>query len=94
MTICGRCVDSLSMRLYMNPARHSREAGDSGFQVVIDYVWGRPAEVVLNAITRNGIRRRYDRDSLCADWGERGTDYLVLAAVLPEHRVMDVSGRP
>ena len=29
-----------------------REAGDSGFQVVIDYVWGRPAEVFLAAVTR------------------------------------------
>ena len=30
-----------------------RECGDSGFQVVIDYVWGHPAEVFLAAITRN-----------------------------------------
>lgn len=29
-----------------------REAGESGFQVVIDYVWGGPAEVFLAAITR------------------------------------------
>ena len=29
-----------------------REAGPSGFQVVIDYVWGRPAEAFLAAITR------------------------------------------
>jgi NADPH:quinone reductase-like Zn-dependent oxidoreductase len=29
-----------------------REAGESGFQVVLDYVWGRPAEVFLAAITR------------------------------------------
>jgi NADPH:quinone reductase-like Zn-dependent oxidoreductase len=29
-----------------------REAGEPGFQVVIDYVWGRPAEVFLAAITR------------------------------------------
>lgn len=29
-----------------------REAGQSGFQVVIDYVWGRPAEVFLAATTR------------------------------------------
>jgi NADPH:quinone reductase-like Zn-dependent oxidoreductase len=29
-----------------------REAGQSGFQVVIDYVWGRPAEAFLGAITR------------------------------------------
>jgi NADPH2:quinone reductase len=28
------------------------EAGDSGFQVVIDYVWGHPAEAFLAAITR------------------------------------------
>jgi NADPH2:quinone reductase len=29
-----------------------REAGQSGFQVVIDYVWGRPAEAFLAALTR------------------------------------------
>ena len=29
-----------------------REAGQSGFQVVIDYVWGTPAEAFLAAITR------------------------------------------
>ncbi len=29
-----------------------REAGASGFQVVIDYVWGRPAEAFLAAATR------------------------------------------
>ena len=29
-----------------------REAGQSGFRVVIDYVWGRPAEAFLAAITR------------------------------------------
>ena len=28
-----------------------REAGKSGFQVVIDYVWGRPAETFMAAIT-------------------------------------------
>ena len=29
-----------------------REAGQSGFQVVIDYVWGQPAQAFLAAITR------------------------------------------
>lgn len=28
-----------------------KEAGESGFQVVIDYVWGRPAEIFLAALT-------------------------------------------
>lgn len=29
-----------------------REAGQSGFQVVIDYLWGRPAEAFMAAMTR------------------------------------------
>ena len=29
-----------------------REAGESGFQVVIDYLWGHPTEVLLSAMTR------------------------------------------
>jgi len=31
----------------------AKEAGTSGFQVVIDYVWGQPTEAFLSAITRN-----------------------------------------
>ncbi len=30
----------------------SQGAGDAGFNVVIDYVWGRPTEILLSAITR------------------------------------------
>jgi NADPH:quinone reductase-like Zn-dependent oxidoreductase len=30
----------------------SQESGENGFDVVIDYVWGRPTEVLLSAITR------------------------------------------
>src|SRR5262249_28149731 len=33
----------------------AREAGPSGFQVVIDYVWGRPTEAFLSAVTRTRI---------------------------------------
>jgi len=32
--------------------RFLREAGKSGFQVVLDYLWGPPAEAFLSAITR------------------------------------------
>jgi len=28
-------------------------AGDEGFDVIIDYLWGRPAEVLLSAITKS-----------------------------------------
>jgi NADPH:quinone reductase-like Zn-dependent oxidoreductase len=31
----------------------AREAGETGFNVIIDYVWGRPTEVLLAAITRH-----------------------------------------
>ena len=30
----------------------AQESGDEGFNVVIDYVWGRPTEILLAAITR------------------------------------------
>lgn len=30
----------------------SQEAGEAGFNVVIDYVWGRPTEILLSAILR------------------------------------------
>jgi NADPH:quinone reductase-like Zn-dependent oxidoreductase len=33
-------------------AAFAHEAGDAGFQVVIDYVWGAPTETFLTAITR------------------------------------------
>ena len=29
-----------------------REAGGSGFQVIVDYVWGHPTEVLLNSLTQ------------------------------------------
>jgi NADPH:quinone reductase-like Zn-dependent oxidoreductase len=31
----------------------ARSAGDDGFDVIIDYLWGRPTEVVLAAITKS-----------------------------------------
>ena len=34
-------------------AAFAHEAGSGGFQVVLDYVWGRPAEVLLGAMTRH-----------------------------------------
>ena len=34
-------------------AAFAREAGSAGFQVVLDYVWGHPAEVLLGAMTRH-----------------------------------------
>lgn len=33
----------------------ARDSGDAGFDVIIDYVWGRPTEVLLAAITKPEI---------------------------------------
>ncbi len=33
-------------------ARFASEAGEGGFQVVLDYLWGRPVEVLLSALAR------------------------------------------
>ena len=52
------------------------EAGDSGFQVAIDYVWGRPAEAFRAAINTQGIFCHHVRDSLGSSWGKRRADYL------------------
>ena len=45
---------TISLALPENDLRQAflREAGQLGFQVVIDYVWGRPAEAFLAAITQ------------------------------------------
>ena len=34
-------------------AAFAREGGEAGFDVIIDYVWGRPTEVLLAAITKS-----------------------------------------
>jgi NADPH:quinone reductase-like Zn-dependent oxidoreductase len=34
-------------------AAFTREAGETGFQVIIDYLWGHPTEVLLSATTRS-----------------------------------------
>jgi NADPH:quinone reductase-like Zn-dependent oxidoreductase len=52
------------------------EAGPSGFQVVIDYVWGRPTEIFLAAITQKEFCRGHVRDSPGSSWGKRWTNYL------------------
>ena len=45
---------TISLALPMTELKEAfvREAGQSGFQVVIDYVWGQPAEAFLAAMTR------------------------------------------
>ncbi|MFC7331344.1 quinone oxidoreductase family protein [Marinactinospora rubrisoli] len=38
-------------------AAFAREAGDTGYDVVLDYLWGRPAQILLDALPRSFIAR-------------------------------------
>jgi hypothetical protein len=51
------------------------QAGESGFQVVIDYVWGSPVEAFLAALTER-ICGYQVGDSVCSGRGKRRGDDL------------------
>jgi NADPH2:quinone reductase len=59
-----------------------REAGQSGFQVVIDYVWGRPAEAFLAAITRREFAAIQSETRLVQVGESAGATITFPAAVL------------
>jgi NADPH:quinone reductase-like Zn-dependent oxidoreductase len=56
-----------------------REGGDSGFQVVIDYVWGKPAERFLSAISRKEFAV-ISSDTRYVQAGESGGPEISLSA--------------
>jgi NADPH:quinone reductase-like Zn-dependent oxidoreductase len=74
-------------------AAFNRESGENGYDVILDYVWGRPAEVLLDALPRHFMPPnppRYvqlgnmagERVSLHADTIRRGGVHIVPASVM------------
>lgn len=59
-----------------------QEAGDSGFQVVIDYVWGPPTEAFLQAITAREFARIGSETRLVQVGESAGSVIALPAAVL------------
>ena len=59
-----------------------QEAGQSGFQVVIDYVWGAPTEAFLHAITRKEFSRVRSETRLVQVGESAGASIYLPAAVL------------
>lgn len=51
----------------------SHAAGDAGIHVVVDYLWGAPAESAIAAINRRGMTHAAPRVRLMQD-GLRGDD--------------------
>lgn len=60
----------------------AREAGESGFQVVIDYLWGAPTEAFLSAITNKRIAAIGPRTRLVQVGESAGPTITLSAAVL------------
>ncbi len=60
----------------------TREAGEAGFQVVIDYVWGRPVEVLLAALTRKEFAVAKSETRLLQVGESAGATISLPAAVL------------
>lgn len=60
----------------------AREAGDTGFDVIIDYLWGRPTEAVLAAITKPEFAVVTKETRLVQAGESAGPTILLPAAVL------------
>jgi len=68
-----------------------REAGQSGFQVVIDYVWGSPAEAFLAAITRREFAV-IQSETRFVQVGESAASTLTLPAAVLRSTALTILG--
>jgi len=64
-----------------------REAGDSGFDVIIDYLWGPPTEALLAAIARSDLKAASSRVRLVEVGESAGPTISLAAAVLRSSRL-------
>lgn len=64
-----------------------REASETGFDVIIDYVWGQPTEVLLAAITRHDMRSSASRTRLIQVGESAGPTITLPAAALRSSRL-------
>jgi len=64
-----------------------REAGESGFDVIIDYLWGPTTEALLAAIARRDLKPASSRVRLVAAGENAGPTISLAAAVLRSSRL-------
>jgi len=69
----------------------AREAGQSGFQVVIDYVWGRPAEAFLTGMTRSEFAA-IQSETRFVQVGESAGPTVTLAAAVLRSTALTIMG--
>ena len=65
----------------------AREAGDTGFDVIIDYLWGPPTEALLAAIARSDLKAASSRVRLVEVGESAGPTISLAAAVLRSSRL-------
>jgi NADPH:quinone reductase-like Zn-dependent oxidoreductase len=58
------------------------EAGDAGFDVVLDYLWGRPTEVFISTLGRADMELRFSRTRLVQMGTMAGAQVSLAAGVL------------
>jgi NADPH:quinone reductase-like Zn-dependent oxidoreductase len=71
--------------------RFAREAGQVGFQVVIDYVWGAPAEAFLQAVTRKEFAAA-ESETRYVQVGESAGATISLAAAVLRSTPLTIMG--
>jgi NADPH2:quinone reductase len=64
-----------------------REMGETGFDVILDYVWGQPTEALLAAITRKDMRPSTNRTRLVQVGESAGPMVSLAAAALRSSRL-------
>lgn len=69
----------------------AREAGQQGFQVVIDYVWGQPAEAFLTAMTRKEFSF-IQSETRFVQVGESASPTVTLAAAVLRSTAITIMG--
>jgi NADPH2:quinone reductase len=65
----------------------AREAGETGFDVIIDYVWGAPTEALVAAITRRNFKSASSRVRLVEVGETAGATISLPAAALRSSRL-------
>lgn len=65
----------------------AREAGEAGFDVIIDYLWGAPTEALLAAITRRDLDASLSRIRLIEVGESAGPTISLAAAALRSSRL-------
>src|SRR5262249_55667541 len=59
-----------------------KSAGDAGIHVILDYLWGRPAEAAIAAVTRRGLTHTAPRVRLVQVGESAGATLALPASVL------------